>query len=39
MDEGDALTTFEVIGAIEAVKCDVMDSLVKHNRTKKTNEG
>ncbi len=33
-DEGDALTTFEIIGALEAVKGDVMDSLIKHNREK-----
>jgi hypothetical protein len=32
MDEGDKLTTFEIIGALEAVKSDVLDSLVKHNR-------
>ncbi len=33
-DEGDLLTTFEIIGALEACKMDVMDSLVKHNREK-----
>jgi hypothetical protein len=32
MDEGDALTTFEIIGALEAVKLDVMESLVRHNK-------
>ncbi len=29
MNEGDKLTTFSVIGALEAVKADVMDSLVE----------
>jgi hypothetical protein len=33
--EGDKLTTFEIIGALEAVKLDVTDSLVKHNRQKR----
>lgn len=32
MDEGDALTTFEIVGALEAVKSDVMESLVRRNR-------
>jgi hypothetical protein len=35
MDEGDKLTTFEIIGALEAVKDDVMESLVTHNRNKR----
>jgi hypothetical protein len=35
MDEGDKLTTFEIIGALECVKSDVIDSLVKHNKREK----
>jgi hypothetical protein len=38
MDEGDNLTTFEIIDALEAVKDDVMDSLVKHNRRKEADD-
>lgn len=34
MDEGDALTVFEIIGALEAVKADVLDSLVRKNGPK-----
>jgi hypothetical protein len=34
MNEGDVLTTFEIIGALEAVKGDVVDSLIKWNRNK-----
>jgi len=32
MDEGDKLTAFSVVGALEAVKADYMDTLLKHNR-------
>jgi hypothetical protein len=31
LSEGDSLTTFGVIGALEAVKADVLDMLGRHN--------
>lgn len=33
-DEGDELTSFGLIGALEAAKADILDSLVKYNRSK-----
>jgi hypothetical protein len=32
LDESDKLTAFEVVGALEAVKADFMETLVQHNR-------
>ncbi len=37
--EGDALKAFEVIGALEAVKADYMDTLKRHNEAGDPTEG
>jgi hypothetical protein len=38
ISEGDKMTAFGVIGALEAVKYDVMDNLVRFNQSKEEPE-
>ena len=39
MSEGDKLQAFSVIGALEAVKADYLDTLKKHNQNKESSDG
>jgi hypothetical protein len=38
MEEGDDLTAFEIIGALEVAKLEVFESLKKHWERRKTDE-